>query len=136
MVKLAAIIGGVLLMAGVAYASTRTLLEQTTGPTLGTTFQPPATSTLSQEDRSRENEVRGRANEPGEDLRGDEAEHADDPRCAGVAGTPTAADDDEVAEDRGGDDRRGPSSNSGPSDRSGQDDDHGGSSGRGGGDDD
>jgi hypothetical protein len=146
MVKIAAIIGGVLLMAGVAFAGTRTLLEQTTGPTLGTVPAAATTTTSLQDDRSRENEVRGPENEVGEDLRGpcDEAEHANDPRCTGVAVAPRA-DDDNVAEKRGDDDNRGSGSNSGPSDRSGHDDgddhsghggDDGGNSGRGGGGDD
>ena len=127
MTKIAAIIGGVLLMAGVAYAGTSTLLDQTTGPTLGTTVQPGAqTSTSRQDDRSREDEVRGRENEA-EDLRGpcDEAEHANDPRCTGVAVAPRA--DDDVADDRGDD-------SSGHGDGGG--DDGGGHSGHGGGGDD
>ena len=127
MTKIAAIIGGVLLMAGVAYAGTSTLLDQTTGPTLGTTVQPAAqTSTTRQDDRSRENEVRGRENEA-EDLRGpcDEAEHANDPRCTSVAVAPRA--DDDVADDRCDD-------SSGHGDGGG--DDGGGHSGHGGGGDD
>jgi uncharacterized membrane protein YgcG len=141
MTKIAAIIGGVLLMAGVAYAGTSTLLAQATGPTLGTTVQPAAqTSTTRQDDRSRESEVRSRENElrgrenEAEDLRGpcDEAEHANDPRCTGVAVAPRG--DDDVADDRGDDGNRGPGANSGPSERSGHEvgDD---SSGHGGGGD-
>jgi hypothetical protein len=130
MLKLAAIIGGVLLMGGVAFAGTRTLLEQTNGPTLGTTLRlPAAPATTRPEDRGRENEV-------GEDLRGpcDEPEHANDPRCTGLALTPTAEpDEDGVADDRGDDDHRGRSANSGPGDDGG---DHGGHSGHGGGGDD
>jgi hypothetical protein len=120
----------------VAFAGTRTLLEQTTGPTLGTVPAAKTTTSL-QDDRSRENEVRGRENEVGEDLRGpcDEAEHANDPRCTGVAAAPRA-DDDNVAEERGDDDNRGSGSNSGPSDHSGHGGDDGGNSGRGGGGDD
>jgi hypothetical protein len=57
----------------------------------------------------------------------DEAEHANDPRCAGAATAP--ADDDDPADDRGGDNSGPGSSNSGPSER-GQDD--GGHSGHGG----
>jgi hypothetical protein len=85
-----------------------------------------AVTTAGQDDRGRENEARGRANEPGEDLRGpcDEAEHANDPRCvgAGAAGTTTVTardDDDRGHHQRGHDDDRG--------------DDHGGNSGPGGG---
>jgi hypothetical protein len=127
--KLAAIIGGVLLMAGVALAGTLTSLDSTNSPTVGTT-PPPATTTVRQDDRGQEDELRGRENEPNEDVRGpcDEAEHAGDPRCTGAA-PPTGADDDAV-DDRG--------SNSGPgSDHSGGHDDPGGledSSGHGGGD--
>jgi uncharacterized membrane protein YgcG len=145
MMKIAAIIGGVLLMAGVAFAGTRTLLEQTTGPTLGPVPAAATTTTSLQDDRSRENEVRGRENEVGEDLSGpcDEAEHANDPRCTAVAVAPRA-DDDNVAGERADDDNRGSASNSGPSDRSGHEDgdDHsghgggGGNSGHGGGGDD
>jgi hypothetical protein len=123
MLRLAAIIGGVLLMAGVAYAGTQTLLEQTNGPTVGSTVQLPATNTAPRQ------ELGIRGNEPGEDLRGpcDEAEHANDPRCTGANVAPQA--DDDVADDHGG--------NSGPSDRSGRGgDDDGGHSGHGGGGDD
>lgn len=132
MFKLVAIIGGVLVMAGAALAGTLTSLGSTNSPTIGqtpfvSTSTPSDDTTTGIEDRGRENEVRGRANEAGEDLRGpcDEAEHANDPRCTGVAVAPPGADDD-VA-DRG--DNRGPSSNSGPSDSSGH-----GNSGHGGGD--
>ena len=136
MIKLAVIIGGVLLMAGVAFAGTRTLLEQTTGPTIDTPLlSPAANTTIRQEDRGLENELRGRENEAGEDVRGpcDELEHATDTRCTGAAIAPRA-DDDDVAEDRGND-NRGPGSNAGPSDRSGHEDGDD-SSGHGGGGDD
>jgi hypothetical protein len=124
MYKIAAIIGGVLLLAGVALAGTVTSLGSTTSPTPS---KPPlaAATTARHDDRGREVEEHGRENEPNEDLRGpcDEAEHANDPRCAAVApadATTTRADDD-----RGG--NRGPNR--------GHDDgvDHGGSSGPGGG---
>jgi hypothetical protein len=69
------------------------------------------------DDRGREQELRGRENEAGEDISGpcDEAEHANDPRCAGGA-----TDDDQgrgghdMNDDNGHDDRSGPSDNSGP----------------------
>jgi hypothetical protein len=144
MYKIAAIIGGVLLMAGVAFAGTVSSLGTSNSPTIGQTI-PTAGTTVRQEDRGveqepgddrgREAEARGRANEAGEDLRGpcDEAEHADDPRCTGVAAVPAAGDDD-VADDRG-DDNSGPgSSSSGPGEDSGRDD--GGHSGHGHGSDD
>src|SRR3954466_12408638 len=201
MYKLAAIIGGFLLMAGVALAGTLTSLDKTNSPTIGSiqpvsSTQPAAGTTTRQDDRGRENEARGRANEAGEDVRGqedeargraneagedargredeargraneaggdppgpgdraaapddprgpcDEAEHANDHRCAGGAATQQG---DEPGDDRGhdepGDDRsgsnRGPSSSSGSSDDSGSghggSDDRGGNSGHGGGDDD
>ncbi len=105
MFKLAAIIGGVLLMAGVALAGTLTSLDSTNSPTIGTTTLP-AVSTERQEDHAQENELeqRGRANEPGEDVRGpcDEPEHADDPRCTGAPAA-GADDDDNGTDDRGGD---------------------------------
>ena len=82
MFKLAAIIGGVLLMAGVALAGTMTSLDSTNSPKVGTA-PPPAISTARQDDRGQEN---GRGNEPGEVMRGpcDEPEHANDARCAGA----------------------------------------------------
>ena len=136
MYKIAAIIGGVLLMAGVALAGTVSSLGAANSPTIGQTI-PVASQTVRQEDRGleqepgddrgQEAEARGRANEAGEDLSGpcDEAEHANDPRCTGAATAPAAGDD--VADDRGDDNSGSGSSNSGPSERSG----HGG-----GGDDD
>jgi hypothetical protein len=113
MYKIAAIIGGVLLMAGVALAGTVTSLGSSSSPTIGQTI-PVATATVRQEDRSREAETRGRANEAGEDLRGpcDEAEHANDPRCTGAPTQPAAGADD-VADDRGSDNSGPGSSNSG-----------------------
>ena len=136
MYKIAAIIGGVLLMAGVALAGTVSSLGAANSPTIGQTI-PVASQTVRQEDRGieqepgddrgQEAEARGGANEAGEDLSGpcDEAEHANDPRCTGAATTPAAGDD--IADDRGDDNSGSGSSNSGPSERSG----HGG-----GGDDD
>jgi len=99
MIKIAAIIAGVLMLAGGALAGTVTSLGTSDSPTLSSSL-PAATTTGGQDDRGRENETRGRANEPGEDLRGpcDEAEHANDPRCVPSATTPTGttrdADDD------------------------------------------
>ena len=108
MSKIAAIIGGVLLMAGVALAGTVSSLGSPSSPTIGQTI-PTASTTVRQEDRAVEAEARGRANEAGEDVSGpcDEAEHAHDPRCTGVAPAPAAADDD----DRG-DNNSGPGSSS------------------------
>ena len=131
MYKIAAIIGGVLLMAGVAFAGTVSSLGSPSSPTIGQTI-PTAGTTVRQEDRSGEAEARGRANEGevGEDLSGpcDEAEHANAPRGAGAATAPAAADDD-PADDRGGDNSGPGSSNSGPSERGQDDGGHGGHGG-------
>ena len=137
MFKIAAIIGGVLLMAGVAVAGTLTSLDSTNSPTSGTTTLP-ALSTERQEDRGQENQLeqRGRANEPGEGVSGpcDEAEHANDPRCTG---TPAAGADDNGADDRGGDDdSSGPGHSSGPGEDYGHDSGADDNSGHGGGHDD
>ena len=70
MTKIAAIIGGVLLMAGVALAGTVSSLGATDNPTIGSTLPvAAATTTIHQEDRGREAELRGRANEAREDVR-------------------------------------------------------------------
>ena len=68
MTKIVAIIGGVLLMAGVAMAGTVSSLGSTGDRTIGSTL-PTASITVRQDDRGREVELRGRANEPGEDVR-------------------------------------------------------------------
>jgi hypothetical protein len=113
--KLAAIIGGVVLLAGVALAGTLTSLGGSTNTPAGNSIPPPLTTTLQQDDRGREVERRGREAEPaeredevqvGEDLRGpcDEAEHANDPRCTGA---PAAGDDGEAGEVEPGHDRSG-----------------------------
>jgi hypothetical protein len=81
MFKLAAIIGGVLLMAGVALAGTASSLGSTKSPTIGSIAEP-VTSTARPQDRGREVEQRGRANEPGEDLRGRANEPGEDLRGA------------------------------------------------------
>jgi hypothetical protein len=143
MYKIAAIIGGVLLMAGVALAGTVSSLGSPSSPTIGQTI-PTAGTTVRQEDRGIEQEpgddrggeaeARGRANEAGEDASGpcDEAEHANDPRCTGAAAAPATGDDD-VADDPGDDNSGRGSSNSGPSEHSGRDDgDHSGHGGNGG----
>jgi hypothetical protein len=131
MIKIGAIIAGALLMAGAALAGTLTSLDSTNSPTIGTTV-PLAISTVSEEDRSP-------ANDPGKDLRGpcDEAEHANDPRCAGA---PAAGSDETATHDRGADTSAqgssGPGPSSGPNDRSGHDDNSGHGSGNGNGSDD
>ena len=114
-------------MAGVALAGTVSSLGSPSSPTIGQAIPTATTTTTQQEDRAAE--ARGRANEAGEDLRGpcDEAEHANDPRCTGVATAPAVHDDD-AADDRG-DDNSGPGSSN-----SGEDD--GGHSGHGRGGDD
>ena len=125
MYRIALIIGGALLLAGAALAGTFAGLGSTSTPklNLAAATTTAATTTTRQDDRGRENEVRGRVNEPGEDISGpcDEAEHANDPRCTGVPAAPRI-DDDNVADDRGHDDNRGPDDNSGPGGGGGDDD--------------
>jgi hypothetical protein len=106
MTKAAIIISAVLLFAGVAAAGSLTGLGQDDTPTIETpTLSTTTGDDVRGEDR-REAEDRGRANEPGEDLRGpcDEAEHATDPRCTGAQDDRGRDDDDG---DRG-EDLRGP----------------------------
>lgn len=141
MYKIAAIIGGVLLMAGVALGGTVTSLGSTDSPTLSRLPLAASTTatTTGRDDRGREAEQRGRANEPGEDVRGrenepnedlrgpcDEAEHANDPRCTGVVPTGTAT-------TRVDDDRRGPNRGHDGGDDHGNSGPGGGESGHGGG---
>jgi hypothetical protein len=144
MTKIAIIVGGVVLMAGVALAGTLTSLGSSSTPA-GQTISPPAaatTTTGTVDDRGQENELRGRANEAGEDQRGreneagedlrgpcDEAEHANDARCTGAAATAPRGDDN--AEDVGDDHGGGDHSNRG----SGGGDDSSGHGGHGGDDD-
>jgi hypothetical protein len=87
MTKIAIIVGGVVLMAGVALAGTLTGLGSSSTPAGQTISPPTATANGVLDDRGQENELRGRANEAGEDLRGpcNEAEHANDARCTGAA---------------------------------------------------
>lgn len=69
MTKIAAIIGGALLMAGVALAGTVSSLGATGNPTIGSTLPTAAvTTTVRQEDRGREAELSSRANEAREDV--------------------------------------------------------------------
>jgi hypothetical protein len=124
MTKIAVILGAILLLAGVATAGTVTGLGSSDdSPTVSVPALSTTTDDVRQEDR-REKELRGRENEPGEDVRGpcDELEHANDLRCTGVQ---TLDNDDEPGEHRGrgrggddddgrGNDRSGPSENSGP----------------------
>jgi hypothetical protein len=115
MFKIAAIIGGVLLLAGVALAGTVSGLGAADNPTLSSSL-PAASTTARQDDRGREAEAPGRANERGEDARGradeagedvrgpcDEAEHENDPRCTVMTGTVTTRDDDRRGPNRGQD---------------------------------
>jgi hypothetical protein len=132
MIKIAAFVGGVLLMAGVAVAGTMTSVGSDTGPSLGPASPPATTSTVRQQDRARENEVRGlqnevRENEPGEDLRGpcDEAEHANDPGCTGAVTTPRGGGDDRGGHDDLGQAGRGDDSGPGSSSGHGNGDDSG-----------
>ena len=108
MTKIVAIIGGVLLMAGVALAGTVSSLGSSGDQAIGSTLPAASISTtVRRDDRGREREVRGRKAEAGEDLRGpcDEAEHANDPGCAGTAAVPATTtvrtDDDHRGSNRG-----------------------------------
>ena len=127
MTKLAGIIGGVVLLAGVALAGTLTSLGSANGPAADPIPPPATTLQLGNqgpevESPGREAEPAEREDEAGEDLRGpcDEAEHANDPRCIGAA---ALGSDDGAAEtehgDRGG---RGEDQSGHGEDRSG----HGG----------
>jgi hypothetical protein len=95
MFKIAAIIGGVLLLAGVALAGTVSGLGAADNPTLSSSL-PAASTTARQDDRGREAD---------EDVRGpcDEAEHENDPRCTVMTGTVTTRDDDRRGPNRGQD---------------------------------
>jgi hypothetical protein len=69
MTKIAAIIGGVLLMAGVALAGTAVSLGASGTPTIGSTLPTAAPATVRHEARGREPELRGHANEARENVR-------------------------------------------------------------------
>jgi cobalamin biosynthesis protein CobT len=133
MTKLAMIVGGVVLMAGVALAGTLTSLGSSSTPA-GQTITPPAATTtdLKSDDRGQEAEQRGRENEAGEDVSGpcDEAEHANDPRCTGAAGA------DDRGADHGVDDNGHHGQNSGHGGDDGSSGHGGSNSGHGGGEDD
>lgn len=120
MYKIAAIIGGVLLMAGVALAGTVSSLGSTTNPTIGQTIPVASTTTTAttrQDDRrGREAEARGRANEAGEDVRhGREAEPGDDRGREVEAGDDRGGNrgSESHGRHRGGDDRGGESGHGG-----------------------
>jgi len=136
MTKIAIIVGGVVLMAGVALAGTLTGLGSAGNSPAGQTISPPAatTNSVTLDDRGQENELRGRENEAGEDLRGpcDEAEHASDPRCTGAS--PAGANDDRSGHSGRDDSGRDDDGHSGRGGDGGGDD--GGNSGHGGGGDD
>jgi hypothetical protein len=83
MYKIAAIIGGVLLLAGVALAGTVSSLGAASTPSISQTI-PTASLTVRQEDRAverrgREAEARGRAHEAGEDVRHEDRRAAAEP---------------------------------------------------------
>ncbi len=116
MTKAAIIISAVLLFAGVAAASSLTSLGGSDTPTVETPLSTSTGDDVRRDDRQADQ--RG-----AEDVRGpcDEAEHANDPRCTGAAGTQDRGDD-------GDRHNRGP----GNTDDSGHGDgDRGGSSGPG-----
>jgi hypothetical protein len=143
MTKAAIIISAILVFAGVAAAGSLPGLSG--GGSNSPTLDTPSLATTTVEDDG----------QVGEDISGpcDEAEHANDPRCTGIAPatTTTVGDDDEAGEDVSGpcdeaehandprctgaqaddDDRQG--RNRGPGgDDDDSGDDHGGTSGRGG----
>jgi hypothetical protein len=143
MTKAAIIISAILVFAGVAAAGSLPGLSG--GGSNSPTVDTPSLATTTVEDDG----------QVGEDISGpcDEAEHANDPRCTGIAPatTTTVGDDDEAGEDVSGpcdeaehandprctgaqaddDDRQG--RNRGPGgDDDDSGDDHGGTSGRGG----
>jgi hypothetical protein len=119
MTKIVAIIGGVLLMAGVAMAGTVSSLGSSGDRTIGSTLPvASATTTVRQDDRGREAELRGRANEPGEDVRREDR-RADRLRIR-------------IADDRGHHHRGRGSDDGGHRERSGDDGGHRGHSGHGG----
>ena len=122
MTKAAIIISAILVFAGVAAAGS---LPGVSGGSNDTpTLDTPSLATTTTSTGTTTGE------EPGEDISGpcDEAEHANDTRCTGVA--PQAGDDDRA--DDG--DRHGANRGHDGDDDSG--DDHGGNSGHGGGGDD
>ena len=135
MTKAAIIISAILVFAGVAAASSLPGLGGASNetptldtPPLASTSTGTTTSTTTTTDDVRREDRRADDDNKDEDLRGpcDEAEHANDPRCAGAQ-----------ADDHGADDRSGP--NRGPEDNSahgGDDSGRGGNSGHGGGGDD
>jgi hypothetical protein len=118
MTKIVAIIGGVLLMAGVAMAGTVSSLGSSDDRTIGSTLPvASATTTVRQDDRGREAELRGRANEPGEDVRRED-------RPVGVRVR--------IADDRGHHHRGRGSDDGGHRERGGDDGGHRGRGGHGG----
>jgi hypothetical protein len=158
MTKAAIIISAILVFAGVAAAGS---LPGVSGGSDNTpTLDTPSLASTTTSNGTTTGE------EPGEDISGpcDEAEHANDPRCAGVAPatTTTVGDDDEAGEDisgpcdeaehandprctgvapQAGDDDRADDgdrhgSNRGHDGDDDSGDDHGGNSGHGGGGDD
>jgi hypothetical protein len=103
MYKIAAIIGGVVLMAGVALAGTLTSLGSAATPSISQTI-PTASVTVRHADRAAER--RGRANEPGEDVRrADRAAEPGDDRGRDSGGDDNGRDDN--GRDGGGDDGSG-----------------------------
>jgi hypothetical protein len=132
MTKAAVIISAILMLAGVAAASTISGgLSSSDSPTVSIPDGSPSVSVSTSTGTDTTPTV---GTTTGEDVSGpcDEAEHANDPRCTGVAGA--RRDDDRRGPNRGpgrgDDDRR--EDNSGPGNAHDRDDDN---SGRGGGDD-
>ena len=114
MFKIAAIVGGVLLLAGVALAGTLTSLGSTEQPDDRQACRLQQTRRPARKTAAASTKRAAAPSEPGEDLRGpcDEAEHANDARCAGRRGarSPSRRTPATVATNRGhdaGDDHGG-----------------------------
>jgi hypothetical protein len=109
MTKIAIIVGGVVLMAGVALAGTLTSLGSAGNSPAGQTISPPAatTNSVTLDDRGQENELRGRANEAGEDVRGRENEVRGREKEAGNDNGNDVGDDHSNRGSGGGDDNSG-----------------------------
>src|SRR3954452_19690533 len=102
MYKIAAIIGGVVLMAGVALAGTLTSLGSAATPSINQTI-PTASVTVRHADRAAER--RGRVSEPGEDVRNpDRAAELGDDRGSDDNGRHRGGDDGARHGRHGGDD--------------------------------
>ena len=141
MTKAAVIISAILLLAGVAAASTFTgIAPSSETPTLSIPDAVTTGGTTTNDDTTTgETTTVGTTTQTGPDISGpcDEAEHANDPRCTGIGVRTDRDDDDRRGPNRGpgrGDDRDRHEDNSGPGnardrDEDRHDDDNSGSGG-------